>query len=894
MNILTHTFTSNSFNKIVINVCFSILFFTMPCVFAQDKIEIIGSVFETTTQEPLAGASISVVSSKSQKGTTTNINGNFKLLLDKGEHRLLFSFLGYETKEMVVNTNQPHLGNILMNIDPSTLKEIIINSSSNRYISDFKGSNFKISPIVLKNTNPLNTEELLRTVPGVNIVGDMGLSNRPNISIRGSWGRRSQKILLLEDGSAIAPAPYIAPGTYYNPVSDRVTAIEVLKGADILKYGPNNMYGAINYITALPPQKPELRLKLAGGGRGYKSALASYGGTWNNLGALIEGVYKKFDGFTDNSSVDVLNLNAKIYAKLSGNQSLYFKVSGQYENNQATLSGLTPFSFEIDPIQNPFDADHFKMRRYGLDIIHKWLINENSSLTSKLFASDFERDWWRQVNAKVLASNARNYLGDDIFFNRYSYLQDKTFGTEDYVRVGRIQNNTESTTDSRWVFKVSGIDEKFSSSWNNKHQLDIGFKLHQESYSDMVLASNTSRWSRNGNITRDMYYHLWAASAYVRNEFNFGNFSVTPIARFEYIDMYQQNILQLAQNPDLESADEGKIGSKNTVFLPGTTVAYKIPENEFFASIYRGFIAPSKVFGFLVERDGVLSNPFDGESVVDVKPELSINTEIGWRGSLFNNRINGQFALFNIQVSNFIAGSENEIFIEPGKVDIIGLEGGVDINILDPSSHHKLKWNTNITLLNSKVKEGMLQDKDLFGPVIHSEATRNEFIQQINNNRQAYLLYTQGADGDILMEDATINSTSFSNISSAVVKLGANGKKTETPYTPNINLNMGLDYGYKDFNVGLSGNYVGSQYTEFLNFNRESADGAIGKLPSYFTIDAYVNYSFTLENETKLNFFINGKNLGDNIYRASRLNRANSGIIPGGFRQIIFGVNVTI
>src|SRR5690606_26014163 len=109
MNILTHTFTSNSFNKIVINVCFSILFFTMPCVFAQDKIEIIGSVFETTTQEPLAGASISVVSSKSQKGTTTNINGNFKLLLDKGEHRLLFSFLGYETKEMVVNTNQPHL-----------------------------------------------------------------------------------------------------------------------------------------------------------------------------------------------------------------------------------------------------------------------------------------------------------------------------------------------------------------------------------------------------------------------------------------------------------------------------------------------------------------------------------------------------------------------------------------------------------------------------------------------------------------------------------------------------------------------------------------------------------------------------------------------------------------
>src|SRR5690606_2220682 len=138
-----------------------------------------------------------------------------------------------------------------------------------------------------------------------------------------------------------------------------------------------------------------------------------------------------------------------------------------------------------------FDGDHFKMRRYGLDIIHKWLINENSSLTSKLFASDFERDWWRQVNTKVLASNARDYLGDDIYFNRYGYLQGLSSGTADYVRVGRIQNNTESTTDSRWIFKVSGIEETFSSTWNDKHQLEIGFKWHQETYNDISLASNT-------------------------------------------------------------------------------------------------------------------------------------------------------------------------------------------------------------------------------------------------------------------------------------------------------------------------------------------------------------------------------------------------------------------
>lgn len=38
----------------------------------------------------------------------------------------------------------------------------------------------------------------------------------------------------------------------------------------------------------------------------------------------------------------------------------------------------------------------------------------------------------------------------------------------------------------------------------------------------------------------------------------------------------------------------------------------------------------------------------------------------------------------------------------------------------------------------------------------------------------------------------------------------------------------------------------------------------------------------------------NGKNITNRTHRASRLNRASSGIFPGGFRQIILGVNITI
>lgn len=877
----------------------SIIFLTSCslCItlYAQNKVEVSGKVVDQDEQEVLIGAQIS---SDSNTGTITDKHGNFTLELPAGQQEITVSYLGYLPRTIAVNTDSADLGTIELMVSPTSLDEIIVSATMQNYRSDFKGSNFRIGPEKIKNTNPLNTEEILRTIPGVNIVGDMGLSNRPNISIRGSWGRRSKKVLLMEDGSPAAPAPYIAPGAYYNPVSDRIKAIEVYKGADMLRFGPNNMYGGINYVTALPPSKPELRLKLVGGQRNYATGLFSYGGTWNNLGALVEAVYKKFDGFTDNASVEVLNLNAKIFAQLSENQSLYFKVSGQFEDNQASLSSITPFTFETDPTENPFDADIFTMRRYGMDIIHKWLPQSNISLTSKIYASDFERDWWRQVTTKIKASEVRSYVGEQIFNDRYRYLDGLTIDEYDYVRVGKITNGRESTTDSRWIFTVSGLQETFNldwSSWGEEHHLEVGFKLHQETYKDRFLVADSSRWARSGNPATDLHYYLWSASGYIRNEFNLDKFNITPIIRFEHINMYRQDLLALAQDPDIGSLEEGRLSNKYTVALPGITVGYKIPKGEIYGSVYQGFIAPSKVFGFFVERNGVLTNPFADENI-NVQPELSLNTEIGWRGSIWHNVIEGQLAYFNNTIRNFVAGGENEIFQEPGKMNVQGLETGLVAHLIANSSMHRLRVHLNATFLDSKVLDGALVDKDMFGQIVHNPATRQEFLDNVNTHRQAYDIYKINNQGnEVIYDEATLTESDFDHISKAVVRFGEGYiEDAEAPYTPHVNISSGLSYDYKKLSAGITGNYIGEQYTEFMNFEHESADGAIGKLPSFFTLDAYVNYDLSFQNNTNVNFFINAKNITDQIYRASRLNRAASGIFPGGFREIIMGVNIRL
>ena len=862
---------------------------------AQDEFDIRGRVLDSSGGGALVGAQ---VVTRTGIGAVTDRNGDFVLRLSGEAQDITITFLGYLSKTITVSSAQADLGTISLEVSPTSLNEIIVSATPQNFRSDFKGSNFRLSPIAIKNMNPLNTEELLRTVPGVNIVGDVGLSNRPNISIRGSWGRRSRKILLMEDGSPAAPAPYIAPGTYYNPVSDRIQAIEVYKGADMLRFGPNNMYGAVNYITALPPQKPELRVKLIGGDRNYVTGLFSYGGTWQNLGALVEAVHKRFDGFTDNSSVDLLNLNAKIFAKLSEDQSLYFKVSGQFENNQASLSALTPFTFDVDPQQGPFDAEEFDMRRYGLDIIHKWLIQPKMSLTSKIYASDFERDWWKQATTIIRASDVLDYLGDDIFYDRYSYLSGLTFGDEDYVRVGRITDGRESATDSQWIFTVSGLQETFNMDWKagvEDYHLEVGVKLHQESYRDRLLSAPNSRWARTGNPTSDQRYHLWSLSSYLRNEFNIRKFNITPIVRFEHIEMYRQNLLAVAQDPDIQSPDEGRLNSKYDVVMPGFTVGYEIQGGEVYGSVYQGFIAPSKIFGFFVERNGVLTNPLEGENV-NVTPELSLNTELGWQGSLLDGRIDGQVALFRNTVRNFIAAGENELFLEPGKVRIQGFEAGLGVSLLSRRSAHQLRFMLNATILGTEIVQGALVDKDMFGPVVHSSATRQEFLDKVNTNRQAYDVCIRNNQGEeVPFDEATLTEADFAAISKTVVHYGkGNVEGARAPYVPDLNLSGGFSYNYKQFSAGISGSYVGDQHAEFMNFKSESADGAIGKLGSFYTVDCYFNHDFVIGNNMALNAFVNGKNITNEIYRASRLNRAASGVFPGGFRQFVIGVNLRI
>ena len=87
----------------------------------------------------------------------------------------------------------------------------------------------------------------------VNGYADDGIGNsRISIGVRGLNPRRSSRVLILEDGVPIQPALYVYPNMYYNPPSERIDRLEVIKGSGTIQYGPQTMGGVINYFTKRP------------------------------------------------------------------------------------------------------------------------------------------------------------------------------------------------------------------------------------------------------------------------------------------------------------------------------------------------------------------------------------------------------------------------------------------------------------------------------------------------------------------------------------------------------------------------------------------------------------------------------------------------------------------
>ncbi len=836
--------------------------------------------------------------------------GYFKIQnVGAGDHSLRIVILGFENLDTTIRISGSEsvvdLGQLKMQVRMYQIPEVVIASPQYPFCYKYMGSSSSVGKNELNRTQPMGSEEVLKKVSGINVSGDMGISNRLNVGIRGSYPRRAGNILLLEDGTPIAPAPYLAPEAYYNPPSDRLDGIEIIKGADVLTLGSNTVYGAVNYITKKPPIKPTFGMNITSGANNYNSQFLTYGGTWQNVGAELQVLNKTFGGFQDNSGFSIFNTTAKMYAETGKNSSLYMKINYHQEKAKASYSSMTPYTFQTDFTQNPFDADDLHTRRYAADVMYNVQLGNSIVLSSKLYATQFNRDWWRQENSLVKASGVRAYVGDEIYFDRYNYLEGQTFGNDDWVRVGKIVNGRESTKARNRLFKVVGVQETMKMDWDagKVHgKLEVGAKAHFESFNNQEIKNDSSRFGRSGVIVLDELYKLASYSGYVKNTFTLGSLAIAPVLRYEIVQMTKVDLLLNSVSPDNSgNEDFGKTTNTFSSLLPGANITYslhcKTSDITFYSGVYKGYTPPTSGVGFMRVEDEMVNSLPAGETP-NMLPESSINAEAGVRFTLWNQTMLGQTTVFRNSITNFYSAGRNEAFQSLGSVTISGLEATLVINAdqLWKNKNHRLALTVNGTFMTSTITDGLLSDSDVL-KAKHTDATKQELIDKINAEREGYAVYFSGSNGDSLITRELVFAD-FASIKKLGMIFGADGVAGNSiPYLPPVLLNFSLDYTWKGFNASANYNYVGAQFTDYLNMKNETAEGAMGELPAFSTIDVSLGYSFSSMKSpwlSGMNIFVAGKNLTDEVFAASRLHRVSSGIMPGGFRQVNVGVRWTL
>jgi len=244
--------------------------------------------------------------------------------------------------------------------------------------------------------------QVLKTVPGIYIQEEDGFGLRPNIGIRAASPERSQNITLMEDGVLIAPAPYSNPAAYYFPTTSRLHSIEVLKGAPLLRYGPQTVGGVVNLVSTPIPETNQGSATFMMNDRGSADLHLNYGGKTGPWGYSIETAQRHYQGFKDidrnddNSGFQIEDYVAKLSWEGERNKFL-FKIQRSLENSDETYAGLTDADFRRDENRRYglTHIDEMDNQHTGINLSHVFDWTDNLTSTVTAYRNEFKRNWFK-------------------------------------------------------------------------------------------------------------------------------------------------------------------------------------------------------------------------------------------------------------------------------------------------------------------------------------------------------------------------------------------------------------------------------------------------------------------------------------------------------------------
>jgi hypothetical protein len=218
------------FEKFVISLSFLLLIFSVN---AQEKYAINGHVKDASTGEDLIGATV-FVEGLSNTGTTSNTYGYYSISLPKGDYKIRFQFIGYQTQLIPVSLHENKKLDVELLEQSIELGNIVITGErADKNVTSVQMGNVKMTPKQIESIPVLFGErDILKTIqltPGVKSAGE----GNSGFYVRG--GGIDQNLILLDEAPVYNASHLLGFFSIFN--SEAIKNANLMKGSIPAEYG---------------------------------------------------------------------------------------------------------------------------------------------------------------------------------------------------------------------------------------------------------------------------------------------------------------------------------------------------------------------------------------------------------------------------------------------------------------------------------------------------------------------------------------------------------------------------------------------------------------------------------------------------------------------------------
>ncbi|GGG34696.1 TonB-dependent receptor [Bizionia arctica] len=465
-------------NKILLTL--SLLFVTLFGYTQTGKVA--GSIIDGEFVDPLPFANVSV--KDTSIGTTTDFDGNYMLELEPGTYTIVFSYVGYETKEVndvVVKQNDVTV--LDLSLSTNTLDEVIITTSLKRNTEDAILNIQRRSVIVqdglssqsIKKSGASNIASAVLSVPGVSV------QDGKFVYVRGLGDRYTKSTLNGVDIPGLDPDRNTIPMDVFP--TNIIDNVMVLKSA-AADQASDFTGGTVDIITKDFPTKAEYSISAGFGynpSMHFKSNYLTYEGSNTDFFGYDDGTrnrpinrYQPIPGTFENKIL-LTSLTNRFQEQLkatettsnpnfnlgftAGNQfelkngnKIGYLVSASYKNNTVFYEDRIDGGAILDSDKNDYEP-RYSLYTVGSEGINEILISGLGGVTYKTDLSKYKFTVLMLQNGESSAGFFNQKLSQDNAGGAYeTVVKDALLYTERTITNFNFTGNHKLGVDTGWNF----------------------------------------------------------------------------------------------------------------------------------------------------------------------------------------------------------------------------------------------------------------------------------------------------------------------------------------------------------------------------------------------------------------------------------------------------------